>query len=204
VNRTLTATGLARVLAQLGTDPERSAAAFESLRLALIRFFGWRGASFPDERADETLDRLAARLDRGEAVADLRAFALGIARNVLLEQWRRSASRPVHIDEAAMDALAQRAAPEDGPWLPCLARCLDCLPPESRGLVLSYYEGAGRPKIENRVRLAAGLGINEAALRSRVQRLRDNLERCISTCVSDDSPPGGPAPTRIGGNRKKS
>jgi DNA-directed RNA polymerase specialized sigma24 family protein len=202
VSGTLTASGLARVLARLDADPDRSAVAYESLRLTLTRFFGWRGASFPDERADETLDRLAGRLDRGEAVEDLRSFALGIARKVLLEQWRRPASRAVHLDESAMDAVAPREAPDDGPWLPCLTRCLDCLPSQSRSLVLGYYSGAGRPRIEQRARLAVELGLTEGALRSRVQRLRDNLERCVSTCASGELPQDGLAPTRIGEERK--
>jgi DNA-directed RNA polymerase specialized sigma24 family protein len=195
----LTATGLALVLARLEADPGRSAAAYESLRLALVRFFGWRGASFPDERADETLDRLASRLDRGEAVEDVRSFALGIARHVLQEAWRSpAATRAVHLDDAALDALGAPEPEEDGPWLPCLQGCLARLPRESRGLVLAYYQGGGRERIERRARLAAGLGLNDGALRSRVQRLRDGLERCVTGCVAGETSPE-PPPPRIGG-----
>jgi hypothetical protein len=73
----LTASALERLLVRLDSDPTRAAAAYEALRLSLTRFFDWRGAHFPDECADETLNRLARRLDEGAAVADIRASRLG-------------------------------------------------------------------------------------------------------------------------------
>jgi DNA-directed RNA polymerase specialized sigma24 family protein len=57
--------------------------------------------------------------------------------------------------------------------------------PDNRSLVLRYYEGERHAKIINRRRLADALGISESALRSRVQRLRDALERCLQRCVAD-------------------
>ena len=55
---------------------------------------------------------------------------------------------------------------------------------ENRSLVLRYYEGERDTKIANRRRLAESLGLTENALRSRVQRLRDHLERCVDDCLS--------------------
>ena len=59
------------------------------------------------------------------------------------------------------------------------------LPAEGRDLILRYYVNQGRLKIENRRRLAAELGTSEGGLRSRAQRLRDGLERCINRCLGE-------------------
>jgi DNA-directed RNA polymerase specialized sigma24 family protein len=87
--RGLTAGAVASLLARLGPDAERAGSAYEHLRRTLMSFFAWRGAATPEDCADETLDRLAARLDDGVAVEDVPRFARGIARMVLLERWRR-------------------------------------------------------------------------------------------------------------------
>jgi DNA-directed RNA polymerase specialized sigma24 family protein len=180
----LSAGALARLLDRLGPDRERAAAAYENLQQTLVKFFDWRGARSPEECADETLDRLARRLDEGSPVDDVKSFALGIARLVLLEHWRRPETRMVPAEEAGLDDLAAPEPWEDSPRLACLERCLEELPREARELVLGYYVSERRAKIDNRRRLAAALGLSDNALRSRVQRLRDRLESCIARCLN--------------------
>jgi DNA-directed RNA polymerase specialized sigma24 family protein len=65
----------------------------------------------------------------------------------------------------------------------CFDRCLAALPTDSRSLVLEYYVAERREKIDNRRRLAQRIGLSESALRNRVQRVRDRLERCVETCT---------------------
>ena len=67
--------------------------------------------------------------------------------------------------------------------LACFEKCLAALSVESRTLVLDYYVAERRAKIDNRRRLARALGLSEGALRNRVQRLRNRLERCVQTCT---------------------
>jgi hypothetical protein len=90
-DRTITAAGLALLLGRLDSDTERAALEYERLRRTLVRFFDWRGISPPDECADETLDRLARRLEEATRIDDVRSYAYGIARIVLLERRRRPA-----------------------------------------------------------------------------------------------------------------
>lgn len=173
--------GFARLLERLDPDPDHAATAYERLRLALEKFFDWHGAWPPEECADETIDRLAVKLAGGVQIDDLRGYARGIARLVLLE-WRR---RPVPL---SMDDRTEPAAPPPNAdkhegLLTCFDRCLAALPDESRTLVLAYYVAERREKIDNRRRLARGLGLSESGLRNRVQRLRDRLERCVETCI---------------------
>ena len=185
--RGLTAGAFASLLTRLGPDAERAGFAYEHLRRALVSFFAWRGAATPEDCADETLDRLATRLNDGVAVEDMPRFARGIARMVLLEHWRRPDARGVPLEELA-SGPAMEEAPDDAALPQCLDRCLDELAPDSRDLILEYYGGEGRSRIDRRKRMAQALGVSENALRSRAQRLRDQLERCITRCMA--SPAG--------------
>jgi DNA-directed RNA polymerase specialized sigma24 family protein len=179
----LTASALDRLLVRLDPDAARGAEAYEALRLTLTRFFDWRGAHFPDECADETLNRLARRLDEGADVADLRGFALGIARLVLLEQSRSPQRRQDELDEQRIGPAPIVEREPDARLHDCLERCLASLPDDARTLILEYYQDHRRQKIDRRVRLATQLGLTANALRSRAQRVRDRLERCVRACA---------------------
>jgi DNA-directed RNA polymerase specialized sigma24 family protein len=180
-SRSLTAGTLASLLTRLDADPERAGKAYESLRRALIGFFTWRGAAAPEECADETLDRLAARVSEGVVVEDVPRFARGIARLVLLEHWRRPDAHRAPLADIGSRPARQ---PEEDSLHRCLDRCLAQLPSDGRDLILSYYVAEGRTRIDSRRRFAEALRISESALRNRAQRLRDRLERCITECLA--------------------
>ncbi len=184
VGRQAVSSGFTRLLSRLDPDPDQAAAEYERLRHALERFFDWHCAWPPEECADETLDRLVIKLAADVQVDDVRAYARGIARLVLLE-WRRRPT-PVSMDESRDYAAASPAMrDEDSQALSsCFDRCLAALSDEARSLVLDYYVAERRAKIDNRRRLARSLGLSEAALRNRVQRVRNRLERCVQTCTS--------------------
>jgi hypothetical protein len=56
------------------------------------------------------------------------------------------------------------------------------LKPEQRELVVDYYGGAERQRIDRRRDLAARLGISMNALAIRVCRIRGALETCVDVC----------------------
>ena len=116
---------------------------------------------------------------------DVRRFAYGIARLVLLEERRHQGRIPI-AEHAELSHLAVRAASEAvDPLRECFEACLAQLSGDARALVLSYYVVAeGQAKIDNRQRLAQLAGISNTALRSRVHRLRDRLERCSQRCAA--------------------
>jgi len=185
----ITEAGLVCLLQRLDPDIERAGKEYERLRAALVKYFDWRGGWPPEECADETLDRLmrrledAARMDGAAAIDDVRRYAHGIARLVLTERRRQRPS--FAMDEAALARLASPDPFDDeGPLSPCFERCLDELPPESRMLAIEYYAAGSSGKIDNRRRLAALFGLSDNALRSRVQRVRDRLERCVTRCTA--------------------
>ena len=138
----LTASALERLLVRLDPDPARAADAYEALRLSLTRFFDWRGAHFPDECADETMNRLARRLDEGAAVADIRGFALGIARLVRLERARSPQVRQDELDEEWIGPAPAAVERDPEPRLhECLEACLASLAPDARTLILEVPPG---------------------------------------------------------------
>lgn len=179
----MSADGLTRLLASLHPDSDEAAARYEQLRLTLTRFFDWRGAWPPDECADDALDRLARRLAEDTHVQDVQSYAYGIARLVLLERRRRPIAAALDDGLENIAASPSPDAAEDD-LRSCFDRCLAQLPDESRTLLLGYYEGERRAKIVNRRRLATTHGLSENALRSRVLRLRDRLERCVESCAA--------------------
>ena len=185
--------GFHQLLERLDADPARAAAEFERLRRTLCKFFDWRGATSPEDAADETLERLARKLEEEVAVQDIPAFAHGIARLVLHESQRKEAKQ-TSLDGMELPAPAVTEAPESDVLLQHLRFCLAALPRDGRDLLLAYYaSGDGAPKIEGRQRLADQFRLSGNALRSRVQRLRDRIEECVrGRCPrpSDGDPPG--------------
>ncbi len=73
--------------------------------------------------------------------------------------------------------------------LACLGKCLDEIPAAKKVIIVKYYRGERREKIENRIKLAEKLKIPQTALRNRAVRLRDRLESCIKKCIQVS---GGP------------
>jgi DNA-directed RNA polymerase specialized sigma24 family protein len=185
--RRLSAIGLARLLTRLDPDARRAPAEYVRLRRTLVRFFDLRGAWPPEECADECLDRLARRLETGTgepAIEDVRRYAHGIARLVLLERLRTPA--PVSISDDDLENLAAPVPSADGnPRQECFDCCLSAQPEEHRTLALQYYVAEGQAKIDNRRGLARALGITENALRRRVQRIRERLEQCMTNCTAE-------------------
>lgn len=179
--RGLSADGFARLLGRLHADPDEAAREYERLRRALQKFFDWRGIAAPDECTDVVLDRLAGKLIH-TVVEDVRKYAYGIARLVALERRRGPAFTP--IETIPERSLAADAPAEDRScMLDCFEHCLAELSEENRSLLLRYYEGERAMKIVNRRLIATMLSLTENALRSRVQRLRDRVERCVRSCA---------------------
>ncbi|HZP49419.1 MAG TPA: sigma-70 family RNA polymerase sigma factor [Vicinamibacterales bacterium] len=179
----LSRTAFDRFLVALDADRDAAAAAYERIRSRLVKFFSWRGCTFPEERADETITRVIRKIDEGLAVRDPATYCYGVARHVLLETLKQQ--------ERERDALSRfRPAPpsvdddEDRERrIECLQRCLEQLAPDQRELILDYHRGDPGDRIDGRRRLAERLGIGLNALRIRVHRTTDRVEGCVGSCL---------------------
>ena len=66
----LTEEAFARLLARLDPDAEKAGEKYRALHQKLVKFFDWHGARYPEEGADETLNRVARKVEM-EAVVSL-------------------------------------------------------------------------------------------------------------------------------------
>lgn len=178
----LTEEAFSRFLSCLDDDSERAGEKYELIRRKLTKYFDWHGAHFPEECADETINRVIRKLESGP-ILDVSTYCIGIARFVFLETLKKSDNRKVSLDELNSVAAAQPDEEEHSARQECLDRCLKELPIESRQLILQYYQDERRDKINNRQAMADQIGIPLNALRSRVQRIRDKLEQCVKDCL---------------------
>ena len=185
----LTPEAFTKLLAILDPDPETAGGKYEKLRGRLVKFFDCRGSFISDELADETLNRLARKIDEGEEIEkNVYALSLGIARFVLLETFKRHDNRRMEMKELATAAAPPEPWEEDDDlWVDCLRECLRGVPEENRELIIEYYQDEGRARIDGRKMLAARLGVSLNALFSRVKRIRDKLEECVTGCVERKS-----------------
>lgn len=171
------------LLQALDPDPERAGNRYEHLRRSLIKYFDWRGSLFSERDADETIDRLSRKLGEGFTFEYLFTYALGIARNVLLESLR--------VQEREREAIKnsesfRRENINGGPDIrfTCFDSCLDQLPSSKKDLIIAYYDGDKQRKIANRKRLAGEAGIPISRLRIQAHRIRAKLEECIENCLA--------------------
>jgi DNA-directed RNA polymerase specialized sigma24 family protein len=145
-----------------------------------MKFFEWRGCNFPEDLADETLNRLAMSLEAGERIDHFEAYCVGIARHVFLESLRA-----LRREETLNTLPSSSPAPSDESdrrW-ECLERCVRQLPPDSFQLMVQYCRENEGSRIKARRDLAAQLGIPMNALRIRAHRIRAGLESCVQECM---------------------
>jgi RNA polymerase sigma factor (sigma-70 family) len=180
---TLSAGALAGFLACLDPDSDRAGEKYESLRLTLMKFFDWRGAHFPEELTDETINRVIRKIDEGQTIRDIPTYCHGVARLVLLEKLKSPESKRTDFEELPPAALVAPEPEERDERQDCFEHCLKQLPVESRQLILQYYVDEKRDKINLRLAMAERLGIPLNALRSRAQRIRNRLEECVNGCL---------------------
>jgi DNA-directed RNA polymerase specialized sigma24 family protein len=175
-----------RLLAWLDAGVDSGGERYVDMRRRLSAYFGRRNCHTPDDLADETLNRIARRL---EEEGTLQAGPPGrychiVAKFVFLE-YTRLVKRAANADaarEARSAALLAGASADENDRqrrLASLERCLDRLPPRDRELILEYYGPGDQRTADRRRQLAARLGLTANALAIRACRIRDTLEGCV-------------------------
>ena len=161
----------------LDSDRDRAGKRYEDIRGRLIKIFGSRGCAEPDFLADETINRVAKRVEEIAKTyeGDPALYFYGVANKIHLEQLKKPKPQTITPSVPAIDDFEQEYV--------CLEGCIGHLPAGSRDLVLQYYEHEQHAKIVNRQQLAERLGIGLNALRIRAHRTRLALRKCIMSCL---------------------
>jgi DNA-directed RNA polymerase specialized sigma24 family protein len=163
------------------------------MRRRLVAYFDRKNCLAPDELADEALNRVTQRLEElgsitGTAPAQ---YCYVTAKFVFLEYLRshtRGSSSLEEMTPAEADAVLSTSAAQNDEAeskehrSDCLERCLGKLASPDRDLILEYYRGEQRTKIENRRSLATALRLSVNALTIRASRIRNKLELCVREC----------------------
>lgn len=167
-------------------DPNRDSAAQKYLEIRgnLVRFFEWRGCPFPEDHADETFNRVARKIADGEQIQKPSGYVMGVARLLVLEIIKSLSRQRQALGEYQQTYTEVADVPESEARIDCLQKCLQQLSSDNRELIIQYYQGDKREKIENRRKLGERLGVAINTLRMRAQRLRERLQDCVEECVN--------------------
>jgi len=163
------------------------------IRGRLVQYFERKNCALPDELADETLNRVARRLEEEGEIRDVTPahYCYLVARFVFLEYRRRPDRSDISTEvlpglPAAMPGMPGSAEADAAEVrekrMNCLEQCLQTLQAGQRELIVEYYRGEGGARIEHRGALAARLGVTTNALSIRACRIRTMLERCVRAC----------------------
>lgn len=167
------------LLEALSSDEESAAIAFSKLRDSLVRFFQLKGDSDPAHAADETLDRVSAKLGDAVMIHDLTKYSFGVARLVFLENLRKSQKAEI----ALKDYRPQNTMPDandETDSFEHMRECFDQLPSTNRDLMRIYFADLPRAELdEERRRLATTMNASQNNLRLKIFRLRRRLEDCV-------------------------
>jgi DNA-directed RNA polymerase specialized sigma24 family protein len=195
---TLNPEAFRRFLSWLDEGVDSGGERYLEMRRRLARYFDRRSCPSPDDLADETLNRVARKLEEKGKIVDVSSahYCYIVAKFVFLEFGRRSEHNQTSLDDnpGSSQVLAGLAVPSrpdvevkaKEKLFDCLERCLRKLQREDRQLILEYYRGERRAKIERRSELAARFGLTLNALSIRACRIRSKLEICVSTCAKQE------------------
>ena len=183
-------TAFSLLLRRFDANEECAALKYEDLRFRLTQIMKWKGCyeSDADALADEALDRVARKIEQGEQIENVKAYAMSVARFVLLEHTRKR--RELGVDELPEVPIHMNLDDIDGPDLriQCLRKCLVEVSQNEtdQRLIVGYYDTASEAKNkEIRRQLAEQYGLTATALKVKACRIRAKLERCINDCVAD-------------------
>ncbi len=175
---------LRALLRMLDVDPTRAAHEYERLRARLARYFSLHGVPHALEATDEAFNRIARRLSEGESVLNVEAYLAGIARLVMLEERRKLERERAALVRLVGPEAKEAPAPDDpSPPEEVLRAAFEAglaeLPRDAREMLADYYRGDGGERMRAREAMARRLGLSIHALRNRMLRLRQRLERTV-------------------------
>lgn len=172
------------LLARLNADQTLAGEEYEKLRKRLIYFFERKGCRIAAELGDETINRVARKIEEGIEIRDMLKYSSTVARLVLKEHWDDPKREWEQIDEQQSPAGNHNEESDDRA-LDCMKNCLHSLPEKDQELMVKNCTSNKQGKLE----IANSEGISINALRLKVFRIRTRLNECYQKCIgsiSDD------------------
>lgn len=174
----LTARSYSLLLKTLSSDEGAAATAFSKLRDSLVRFFELKGDIDPVNSADETLDRVSAKLGNGLLIEELTKYCFGVARLVFLENLRKVQKADNAVKAYGLEIDRQQDSEEPDNFAQ-MRECFGELSETNKHLLRAYFVDLPRSELDDaRRKLASSIGASLNNLRLKVFRLRRQLEEC--------------------------
>jgi len=165
-------------LCWLGPDHESAGRKYELIRGRLIMMFRARRCVFAEDLADTTFERVARKTTEltAEFTGDPARYFYGVAKKVYLEYQHAIMTKHMRAEYSLTRSTED---PDLENRLKQLDTALSAIPKSDRDLILNYYSGSGRNKINHRRALAKQFGLQPNALRLRVFRIRREIRNYI-------------------------
>ena len=155
-------------------------------------YFDRKNCVAPSDLADQTLNRVIRKMEENgdiNGVAPLR-YCYSVAKDVFLEALRAdnrspfyspvTTTNPTNLSGQSVNIPNADAASKQKEKV---ADCMASLSSTDRELIIEYYRGPQRSRIERRAALATRLGVTASALSTRACGVRQRLEVCIQACL---------------------
>jgi DNA-directed RNA polymerase specialized sigma24 family protein len=189
---TITPNAFQNMLSWLDNRDNSNGERYLEIRRRLVYFFDRKDCRNSDELADETLNRVARRLEEeGKIETETpEKFCYIMAKFVFMESLRAKEKQNISIDEVFENKLVTKVSGEENLnelRLNCLESCTSNLENSNRKIIFGYYYGEERIKIENRKSLAKKFEISVNALSIRACRIREKLQGCVNKCVEKNN-----------------
>jgi len=164
----------------------------------LAAYFDRKNCLTADELADETLARVAQKLQEKGEITELSPahYCYVTAKFVFLEYLRHTKHGRAELEEFSVStqpgsgSVVVAPSVSDGgdreKMLSCLDRCLSKLSAADSELILEYYQGEKQEKIQGRRELGIRLGLSANALSIRACRIRTKVEQCVKDCCKSE------------------
>jgi len=167
-----------KLLFWLDPDRDQGGSRLKQIQSRLIKIFASRGCVDAETLADEVLNRVSVRIDEVvKTYPDPLHCCLGFLDYVHREYLRDERTK------AAVKPPQPRPSEELEREDRCLATCLSELSERERDLIVVYFQGEKRAKIDNRRTLATRMGLTANALRIHAHRIRTKLRECLEGCL---------------------
>jgi len=171
-----------KLLSWFDSDRDTAGKRLNLVHSRLIKVFASRGSVDSESLADEVINRVAVRIDTVKVnYSDPIRCCMGFVENVHRE-YRRQEEKNRTFTGPPPRRPSDELEREDL----CLEECLENLPQPERDLLVHYFQGEKRDRINRRKKLAEERLLTLNALRIRAHYLRKEMHQCIVTCLSQN------------------
>lgn len=183
-NLELTEDNFNSLLNWLSPDREEAGSEYEKIRNGLVKFFKSRGCDNPEILADDTITRVASKLNQYDLAKKppKLAFFHGFARNVFLEYLYKLKQIEFNEQKSSLSLDDLRKNTTENLDFECLDKCLSKLKKADHDFIIGYYTDEKIEKIENRKKIAKNCKLSLRGAHVKAFRIRNLLKECILSC----------------------